>query len=588
MEATKIKADETRKTFQQYLVDAKYLTAKELSNLFLEEEKTGEGLEAAILRLKLMDEEKLTRAQSDFFHLPYVDLRNLTLTKEALKIMPFETLENYKLIPFAKEDRLLRVAITNPHDLQTLEALEFFAQQNQYRLELYLTSRKSYEDALRKTRTITTEVTEALEVMQQTEKERVALGIKPQDIKKTSTGGVATEAPVAKIVDVIVRHAIESRASDIHIEPQEKDLRIRFRIDGILQSSLVVPKTAHPAIVSRIKILSNMKIDEQRLPQDGRFHMDIADKSVDFRVSTLPNMNGEKVVMRILDKSEGVPTLQELGLDGYKLERFKENIRKPHGMMLVTGPTGSGKSTTLYAVLGILNKVGVNIVTLEDPVEYFMPGVNQSQIKPEIGLTFASGLRSILRQDPNIIMVGEIRDRETAELAVHSALTGHLVFSTLHTNDAVGAVPRMVDMGIETFLLTASVNLVMAQRLVRKICQSCRVEVPVPAEVREMFKNELTDLPKEEAVDVELAHPKIYMGQGCRLCGSTGYVGRVGIFEVMPLSDKIKQLILDRVSTQDLFKQARTEGMILMKQDGLIKVLKGVTTIEEVIRVTKE
>ena len=588
MVAIKIQTDEKKTTFQKFLINEKYLTGKQLASAFLEEEKSGEGLEAAILRLKLMDEERLIRAQAAYFRLPYVDLRNVILTKEALQVMPVETLENYKLIPFAKEEKVLRVAITNPHDLQALEALEFFAQQNQLRLELYLTSRRSFEDALRKTRNITSEVSEALEVMQQTEKEKQTFQVKPSVAKKLETPAGAAEAPIAKIVDVIISHAIESRASDIHIEPQEKELRIRFRVDGVLQSSLMVPKTAHPAIVSRIKILSNLKIDEQRLPQDGRFHMDINKKSVDFRVSTLPNVNGEKVVMRILDKSEGVPTLEELGLTGFKLTRLKENLGKPHGMMLVTGPTGSGKSTTLYSVLDILNKVGVNIVTLEDPVEYFIPGVNQSQINPEIGLTFASGLRSILRQDPNIIMVGEIRDRETAELAVHSSLTGHLVFSTLHTNDAVGAIPRLVDMGIETFLLTASVNLIMAQRLVRKICSSCKQEIPIPDEVRVMVQTELANLPSEEQAGFDLQAPKIFIGKGCRICTTSGYLGRVGIFEVMPLSDKIKKLILNRASIADLAAEARAEGMIAMKQDGLIKVLKGVTTIEEVMRVTKE
>src|SRR3989344_408220 len=375
------RTQEKRKTFEQFLVDEHHLTAKQLSSVHLEEAKNKQSLETAILGLKLMDEERLTRAQAAFFHLPYADLRNQSLSKEALKIISQETLENYKIIPFAKEGNLLRVALTNPSDLQALEALEFLAQQNKYRIELYLTSKKSFEEAIRKSRNMSAEVGEALAVIQEKEKKQEA----PKKAQEKELGKkTAPEAPITKIVDVIIRHAIESRASDIHIEPQEND----------------------------------------------------------FRVSTLPNVNGEKVVMRILDKSGGVPTLEELGLNGMKLARFKESISKPHGMLLVTGPTGSGKSTTLYAVLNILNKIGVNIVTLEDPVEYFIGGVNQSQINPDIGLTFASGLRSILRQDPNIIMVGEIRDRETAELAVHSSLTGHLVFSTLHTNDAVGAIPR--------------------------------------------------------------------------------------------------------------------------------------------------
>jgi len=293
-------------------------------------------------------------------------------------------------------------------------------------------------------------------------------------------------------------------------------------------------------------------------------------------------------VMRILDKSGGVPSLEELGLSGMKLGRLTENISKVHGMLLVTGPTGSGKSTTLYAVLNILNKIGVNIVTLEDPVEYFIPGVNQSQINPDVGLTFASGLRSILRQDPNIIMVGEIRDRETAELAVHSALTGHLVFSTLHTNDAIGAIPRLLDMGVEGFLLTASLNAVMGQRLVRKICSDCKKEVAVPPEVKKMIEAGLRGIPKEEAEKLNLGDMKIFAGSGCKFCSDTGYRGRIAIFEVMPLSDKIKNLILERQSIEKLREQAQSEGMISMKQDGFLKVIRGVTTIEEVIRVTKE
>ncbi|OGE78956.1 MAG: hypothetical protein A2751_00140 [Candidatus Doudnabacteria bacterium RIFCSPHIGHO2_01_FULL_46_14] len=579
---------EKRKTFEQFLVDQKYLTPRQLSTVHLEVAENKQSLEASILSLKLMDEERLTRALAAYFHLPYADLRNQNLSKEALSVISQETMENYKFIPFAKDGNLLRIALTNPSDLQALEALEFLAQQNKYRIELYLISKTSYQDALRKSRTASAEVGEALAIMRQNEQQGKKKDEPKQPAKTETAGKPATEAPITKIVDVVLRHAIESRASDIHIEPQENDLRIRYRVDGVLQSSLVVPKVVHPAIVSRIKILSNLKIDEQRLPQDGRFHMDVDRRSIDFRVSTLPNVNGEKVVMRILDKSGGVPTLQDLGLDGMKLTRFKDNISKPHGMVLVTGPTGSGKSTTLYAVLGILNKIGVNIVTLEDPVEYFIPGVNQSQINPDIGLTFASGLRSILRQDPNIIMVGEIRDRETAELAVHSALTGHLVFSTLHTNDAVGAIPRLIDMGIESFLLTASVNMVMAQRLVRKICLSCRKESAVLPEVREMLKTELKNLPAEEAKGVDLKNIKIFAGKGCRICGNSGYSGRIAIYEVMPLSDKIKAMILNHESYAKLQELARAEGMIGMKEDGLIKVLKGITTVEEVLRVTKE
>ncbi len=477
--------------------------------------------------------------------------------------------------------------MTEPSDLRALEALEFLARQYDYRIELYLTSKAGLRAALDKSKNISTEVGEALTVMKMREEEKAA-GVAKKPKEEESSRKIAPDAPIIKIVDVMIKHAITARASDIHIEPQEKELRIRYRIDGVLHSSLVVPKIVHQGIVSRIKILSNLKIDEQRLPQDGRFHMDVENRSIDFRVSTLPTVNGEKLVMRILDKSGGVPTFEDLGLFGLKLAKLKENITKSHGMLLVTGPTGSGKSTTLYAVLNVLNKIGVNIVTLEDPVEYFIGGINQSQINPDIGLTFASGLRSILRQDPNIIMVGEIRDKETAELAVHSALTGHLVFSTLHTNDAIGAIPRLLDMGIEAFLLTASINAVMAQRLVRKICSNCKQEVDVPTDVKKIFTDKLQGIPAEEAKGIDLQKIKIFKGKGCKVCGDSGYQGRVAIYEVMAISDKIKNLILERQAITKIRDQAVSEGMIFMEQDGLLKVLKGVTTLEEVIRVTKE
>ena len=449
---------EKRKTFEQFLVSEGYLNSKQLAEIHIEQAKSKLAFDQAAVTAKFLDEEKLTRAKATYFHLPYVDLRQQALPKDALALLSRENLEHYRFLPFVKQKNILKVALTDPADLQALEALEVFAQKNKFRIELYLASPGSYQEAIRRSRGIAGEVSEALEVIKEKEGKdvKVKAAEEAQQEKK-----IAPEAPITKIVDVIIQHAIAARASDIHIEPQENDLRIRYRIDGVLHSSLIVPKVVHPAIVSRIKILSNLKIDEQRVPQDGRFHMDIDRRSIDFRVSTLPTVSGEKVVMRILDKSSGVPTLEELGMTGMKLARLTENITKAHGMLLVTGPTGSGKSTTLYAVLNILNKIGVNIVTLEDPVEYFIGGINQSQINPDVGLTFASGLRSILRQDPNIIMVGEIRDKETAELAVHSSLTGHLVFSTLHTNDAIGAIPRLLDMGIEAFLLTASANSVL-------------------------------------------------------------------------------------------------------------------------------
>ncbi len=349
-----------------------------------------------------------------------------------------------------------------------------------------------------------------------------------------------------------------------------------------------MPKEVQSAISSKIKILSNLKIDESRLPQDGRFHYDTSAKSVDLRVSILPNVNGEKIVMRILDKSTKVPTLEDLGFRGKALDWTEENISKTNGIFLITGPTGSGKSTTLFSILSTRNTQAVNIVTLEDPVEYVMPGVNQSQINPDIGLTFASGLRSILRQDPNIIMVGEIRDKETADLAVQAALTGHMVFSTLHTNSAIGAIPRMIDMGMEPFLLVASIAAVAAQRLTRKVCPNCKYEITPPDNIKEHLKKLLEGVSAEELKGIDLNNIHTYAGRGCDECGKTGYKGRVAIVEVLPITTEIQNLVLTNRPASEISKVAAKLGMITMQQDGIIKVLLGVTSYEEVERVTSE
>jgi type II secretory ATPase GspE/PulE/Tfp pilus assembly ATPase PilB-like protein len=366
-------------------------------------------------------------------------------------------------------------------------------------------------------------------------------------------------------------------------------VRVRYRQDGILHNSLILPKKIGPAVVSRIKILSNLKIDEKRKPQDGRFRIIEKGKQIDLRVSSLPVSMGEKVVMRVLDKEKGLLDLENLGVTGRNYEIIKESIFEPYGMVLITGPTGSGKSTTLYAVLKILNKEGVNIITLEDPVEYAIEGINQSQVKPEIGYTFATGLRSILRQDPDIIMVGEIRDRETAELAVHAALTGHVVLSTLHTNDSVGAIPRLIDMGIEPFLIASSLRAVAAQRLVRRICELCKEEVKITEAIRNTIEKNLSQIPENQKKDLDLSGGiKIYKGKGCLKCGGTGMKGRVGIFEVFYIDDEIINLLGGKVEEEVLRKTVKNQGMITMKQDGILKVLKGITTLEEIERATEE
>ena len=379
--------------------------------------------------------------------------------------------------------------------------------------------------------------------------------------------------------------AIRMKASDVHVEAEQESVRVRFRVDGILHDVIRVPHFLHAPLVSRIKILSKMKIDEQRVPQDGRFDVVIDNRQVDLRVSTLPTVHGEKVVMRLLDKSEGVLTLEQLGVTGTNFDRLVENIKKPYGIILSTGPTGSGKSTTLYAILSRISKPGVNIITLEDPVEYELPGLNQAQVKPGIGFTFAEGLRSVLRQDPNVIMVGEIRDLETAAMATHAALTGHLVLSTLHTNDAAGALPRLINMGVEPFLITSSMNAVIGQRLVRKICDNCKGKAELPPAVLTYVKKELEALPSGKLKNIAHEQLVFYKGAGCDQC-TDGYRGRIGIYEVLTMNEKIESLAVSKAPASEIKKAAIDAGMITMSQDGLIKALKGITTIDEVLRVT--
>lgn len=574
-------------SFENFLLEKQFVTKENLVKARAESTTAHRNLFDYLVAEHYISEEDLTKARGLFFNLPYVDLRTKNIPKNIVELASKETVSNYKFVPFELAENVLKVALTDPTDLAALEALEFLSQKNKYRVELYITSYASFQAAIRKSGNMATEVTQALQEV--VEKEKAEEKKKPTQPEELVEQKLVDEAPISKIVDVIIRHAIEARASDIHIEPSEEDLRVRYRIDGVLHSSLILPKSVHPAIISRVKILSNLKIDEQRLPQDGRFHISLDGKPIDFRVSTFPTVVGEKVVLRILDKSTGAPTLEELGISGRRLDAVKEAMSKPHGMFLITGPTGSGKSTTLYSILSILNKPGVNIVTLEDPVEYFIEGVNQAQIRPEIGLTFASGLRSILRQDPNIIMVGEIRDRETAELAVNSALTGHLVFSTLHTNSAIGAIPRLVDMGIEPFLITASLNLLAAQRLVRKICDKCKTQTKPTEAIEKIIREEMETVDKSELEGIDMKNLKVWVGRGCPVCGNTGFKGRVGIYETLPITKGIQDLINNRQPAIKVEEYAiKEEKLILMKQDGVLKALRGITTVEEVVRATKD
>jgi type IV pilus assembly protein PilB len=391
------------------------------------------------------------------------------------------------------------------------------------------------------------------------------------------------------MLNVILKHAVEGGASDIHIEPISEGTRVRYRIDGELHTSIILPPYVHSAIIARIKVLSNMKLDETRIPQDGRFRTTLEGRTIDLRVSTLPLMNHEKVVMRILDLSDNALNLEKLGFIGRDLTILNKSVERSKGLILVTGPTGSGKSTTLYSLLTLINKEGVNIVTLEDPIEYYIEGVNQSQVNPEVGMTFASGLRAILRQDPDVVMVGEIRDSETAELAVHASLTGHIVFATLHTNDAFGAIPRLFDMKIEPFLLSSSLALVEAQRLVRRICSYCKEQITIPNDLLEQMRSELSNVPDDLwPTDIPRNTTTFYHGKGCTRCGGVGYKGRLVIDEVLEVDSVIEQLMVNGFPSDKVQAQARSQGMLLIRQDGFLKAIRGLTTIEEVLRTTQD
>lgn len=540
---------------------------------------TGEPMLSWLVRQGGVTEEDVVVARAKNIGIPFVKLADKAISPMALGYLDRGIAERLSAIPFEFKAATseLSVAMANPMDLA---AIEFLEKKTGTKVRPYAAVPSEVKECIetRYEQSLSSEVTAAL-------KEAGGSGnveVKTINIRRVSE--VIKEAPIAKIVTTVLEFAMKSRASDVHIEPLEERTRVRYRIDGILHEKLVLPKKIHDALVSRIKILSDMKIDEKRIPQDGRFNFQADNDEVDLRVSTLPTVHGEKVVMRLLKKSGAVPTLSELGLRGRALKNLEEAVLRPHGIILVTGPTGSGKTTTLYSVLSRINTVKVNVLTLEDPVEYQISGVNQVQINPQAGLTFASGLRSFLRQDPNVIMVGEVRDEETAELAVQASLTGHLVFSTLHTNSASGALPRLLDMKAEPYLLASTITAIVGQRVARKACESCKKSYVPSPEVIADIRQVLGKLWPEDAA----ARAVLYKGEGCQQCGTTGYKGRVGIFEVLPVSEKVGRLILEHAASSEIEKTAVEEGMITMKQDGYLKVLEGITSIDEILRVAQE
>lgn len=530
--------------------------------------------EDVISQMGIVSEDKFAEEKAKLLGIPYISIESSSFSPQALGLVPQAVVSRFNLIPFAYDDKTktISIAMANPVDL---DAISFVRQKTGLNIKVFAATPSSITHAIEMQyrQELVGQVGEAVKETEELNKTKT--------VDSTQIAQIIKEAPIAKIVSTILEYALKSRASDVHIEPLEDRVRVRYRIDGILYDRLSLPKSVQESVISRIKILSEMKIDEHRIPQDGRFNFKADDKEVDLRISVLPTVHGEKIVMRLLRKSGGVPTLEELGIMGTALRNLKVNMQRPHGIIIVCGPTGSGKTSTLYSALNDLNTPKVNIMTLEDPVEYEMPGVNQIQINPAVGLTFATGLRSFLRQDPNIILVGEIRDKETTELAIQAALTGHLVFSTLHTSNAAGALPRLLDLGAENFLLSSTMNALIGQRIVRRICPACKISYQAPTQVIDSIKKELNDLLPQGTI-------RLYKGQGCNECGGSGYTGRIGIYEVLPVTQPIADMILKRSDSFSLESEAKKEGMITMKQDGYLKALKGITTIEEILRVAEE
>lgn len=529
-----------------------------------------------LLSSTTLPKQEVLKATSQILKVSYIDLSHLPVDPQAISLISESVARRYTILPYKYDQaqQIIYIATVDPFDTYVTEFIE---KKTGKKAVLALADGEQIRSLINASYSqgLSPEVTEALKEY------KLPKSQKPIE----DFGSVIKEAPIAKIVSTILEFALKSRASDVHIEAEEVKTRVRYRIDGVLYEKLVLPKSIHEALVSRIKILSEMKIDEKRIPQDGRFGFKLGVEEVDLRVSALPTVHGEKIVMRLLKKTGGIPVLSELGLRGPQYRDLEEAITKPYGIILVTGPTGSGKTTTLYSVLSRLNTPTVNILTLEDPIEYQIQGINQVQINPQAGLTFATGLRSFLRQDPNIILVGEIRDKDTTQLAIQAALTGHLVFSTLHTNDASTSIPRLIDLGGEPFLIASVLNASVAQRIVRKVCEHCKeIYTPQPDIVQDI-KSVLGDIFPKSIKKIE--DIKLTRGKGCQQCNTTGYFGRIGIFEVLKISSTINKMILQQKTAKEIEEEAKKYGLIVMKQDGYLKALEGITTIEEVLRVAE-
>lgn len=546
------------------LKDLSVIDAKKLDEAYKESQETKTSFAEILLSKDLITDENLGKTIADLINAPFIKLSKETIDENFLKIIPETVAKTQQIIVFGKDKKGLKVATINPHDK---EMLQFISQKTGLPVQVYYATHQDLAQAS---------------------------GLYKKDLQKTFDSLLAetidkvdtkdSELSITKIVDLLIEYAYSNRASDIHIEPEEEKTLIRFRIDGILHDVLKVPKKMHDHIISRIKVLAKLRIDEHLSAQDGKLQVKLSDEELDVRISVVPITNGEKVVMRLLSSHSRQFGLTDLGISGDDLDKVKNGFSKPYGMVLVTGPTGSGKTTTIYAILKIINTREKNIATIEDPVEYEIAGINQIQVNSKTNLTFAEGLRSILRQDPDIMFVGEIRDDETAGIAINSAMTGHLVLSTLHTNDAATTLPRLIDMGIEPFLVASTVNVIIGQRLVRRLCEECRYSVETPRTALVQYLGEAMTK-KHFGAKKEVT---LYQAKGCEVCHQIGYVGRVGLFEVLEVSDAIRELITQKADSDMIMKQALAEGMTNMLDDGIKKVIQGVTNFEEILRATKE
>ncbi|MGZ4210536.1 MAG: GspE/PulE family protein [Actinomycetota bacterium] len=552
------------RTLGEILIDDGLITEEQLDDARRESEQNGKSLGRTLIDLGLVGESNLVKALATQIGLPFMDLSDFQIDMTAASLVPQSLAKRYTALPIAFEEEVLIVAMSDPGNVFAVDDIRTLTGRD---IRIVVATRTDIGDAIERVSRVDAEVGDLA----------ATAAAEEQELDEDSALKVSIdEAPIVKLVNLLITQAVNDRASDIHIEPQERDVRIRYRIDGVLHEVMRSPKSIQNGVLSRLKIMADIDIAERRVPQDGRVGLVVGGKAIDLRVATMPTVYGEKAVIRILDKSHALLNLSDLGFSELNMERYEASFRKPYGMILVTGPTGSGKSTILYATLNILNQIDRNIITVEDPVEYRLGGVNQVQMNPKAGLTFASALRSILRSDPDIVLIGEVRDAETAQIAVQAALTGHLVLSTLHTNNAPSAVTRLTEMGIEPFLVSSAVDCVLAQRLVRNLCEKCKEYYQPTAEA---LKEARIPLLPDGSI------PRLYRAVGCNTCGNTGYRGRMAVHEVMVMSEEIERMTVERRSSEDIGRVAQEQGMLTLRQDGILKVLEGKTSVEELFRV---